>query len=87
MITSMKSTHESVPFKHSVQGRIQDFATGGGGALATGEARCMLNHLWCAVGPLHSHNILNFGVSWGLKPPKYPPPWIRPWFKWQPYAK
>ena len=36
----------------------QDFATGGG-------ARCMLNHLWCAVGPLHSQQILNYGVSWG----------------------
>ena len=26
---------------------------------------CMLDHLWCAVGPLHSQKILNFGVSWG----------------------
>ena len=42
-----------------------------------GGARCMLNHLWCAVGPLQSQKILNFRASWGgggLKPPKPPPP-------------
>ena len=31
----------------------------------TPMARCMLNHLGCAGGPLHSQQILNFGVSWG----------------------
>ena len=41
-----------------------DLATGGG-PLATGGARCMLNHLWCAVGPLHSQKNFNFGVNWG----------------------
>ena len=47
-----------------MQGRIQDFATGGGG-------RCMLDHLRSIVGPLHAQKTLNFGVSWGggLKPP------------------
>ena len=38
-------------------------ATGGG---QRGGARCILNHLCaCAVGPLQSQKILNFGVSWG----------------------
>ena len=44
---------------------MQDFATGGGGLWQRGGARCMLNYLWCAVGPLHSQKIFNFGVSWG----------------------
>ena len=43
-----------------MQGRIQDFATGGGGG-----ARRMLDHLRCAVGTLHSQKMLKFGVSWG----------------------
>ena len=47
------------------------FCNGGGGL----DVGLMLNHLWCAVGPLHSQTIFNFGVSWGggLKPPKPPP--------------
>ena len=41
---------------------------GGGqrGGATGGGARCMLNHLCaCAVGPLQSQKILNFGVSCG----------------------
>ena len=36
----------------------------GGGGGGFGNEGSMLNHLWRAVGPLHSQNILNFGVSW-----------------------
>ena len=48
-----------------VQGRIQDFATGGGG----GGARCMIDHLMCTV-------LSEIRVRWkgGLSSQSDPPP-------------
>ena len=62
---------------HYDRGGSRILQLGGGGFCTGGGGRCMLNHLWCAVGPLHSQEILNFGVSWGgggLKPPEPAPP-------------
>ena len=53
----------------SPRGGARILQRGGGGG-----ARCMLDHLRCTLGALHSQTILNFGVTWGGggKPPKPP---------------
>ena len=61
--------------KKTSTGADPGFCNGGWGG-GPGGARCMLNHLWCAVGPLHSQNILNFGwfdfAYWGFTPQQQP---------------
>ena len=65
---------EAYIYNDYIAGADPEFCNGGGLWQRGGGARYMLNHRWCAVGPLHSQKILNFGVSWGeaLKPPKPP---------------